>query len=540
MKTFLNVVGWIIGIPVCIALIFVVLGFLAVQFNFWPPNCSVLPIAQAKRVCEFSKLNSVPKGKEATITFWVSVPSTTLAEDSILLAVEGKDPVAMDRMSATSFQKTIPRKTGDTVTYSYLRATNASHSDQKNLTVRSYQKNVYDYVSNWNDLPAPSLDKNLITFLDMKDTWTINYNMNLFEDTRKNIDSSMERAVAMGNKEFGVYSFIDMAGGKDSFTLKETGSAYYHWRDAAITEKEMKTLEQKAKKHGLQVVIHYNIGADYNQYYDVSPFGAFTGGSAGSGIGGNAAEAKAGKDFGRDLPKTKDWLDRYFTQLETVLVAWAARAENAGIDAIDITPQYRPPSVAPEYAYADERFSQIIKSMRAVYHGNIYGSNFAAYGGFNLTSQPKFLADLDRLYVYVAPINVPKGASVAQMRQAHAAFLNGVESDFAGYKKPIFLVMTESSYAGCTSGKPGTEWGDYKEALANGYEQNWQEQADSYEGFLEALVGRTFFAGVGSSFYWWDDFMAPKFMGTLNNMEGSIRNKPAEAVWQKWILPLTS
>jgi len=120
------------------------------------------------------------------------------------------------------------------------------------------------------------------------------------------------------------------------------------------------------------------------------------------------------------------------------------------------------------------------------------------------------------------------------MRAAHAVFLDRVEAEFAQYRKPIFLIVAESSYDGTTSGKPGMEWGDYKEALANGYQENWQEQADSYEGFFEALAGRTFFAGVGSSFYWWDDLMAPKYMGTLNNMEASIRNKPAEAVWKKW------
>ncbi|MDD3531627.1 MAG: hypothetical protein PHV99_03510 [Candidatus Pacebacteria bacterium] len=540
MKTFLKALGWILGIPAALIFVFALLGFLAINFNFWPPTCSVLPIPQAKRVCEFSKLDHAPKGKPATITFWVSVPANTPPQDSVLLAINGQTPITMDRMGATSFQKTISGKTGDMLSYSYLRGTSSSHSDQKSVSVRSLEKSVYDYVSSWSNLlSAPLLDTNMIGFVDMKDTWTINYNMNLFEDTRKNIDLSMDRAVALGTKEFGVYSFIDMAGGKDNFTVQETASPYYHWRDAAITAEEMKTLEKKAKTHGLSVTLHYNIGADYNRYYNVNPLGAFTpGGQAGSGIGGNAAEQKAAKDFGRDEPKTRAWLDRYFTELDTILVKWAASAEKAGIDALDITPQYRPPSVAPEYGYADERYAQIIKDVRAVYHGKVYGSNFATYGGMGKGTLPKFINDLDGLAIYVAPIQVGRGASVATMRAAHTAFLNGVERDFAAYTKPLSLVMAESSYAGTTSGKPGMEWGDYKEALAAGYEQDWQEQADSYEGFFEALAGRTRFAGVGTSFYWWDDFMAPDYMGTLNNMEATIRNKPAEAVWKKWVVPL--
>jgi len=382
MKTFLKVLAWVIGVPVGIVALFTVLGFAAIRWNFWPPTCSVLPIPEAKRVCEFSKLDAAPKGKPATIAFWVTVPENTPRQDTVLLVVAGKEPVAMDRINITTFEKTLSATTGDILSYHYERNSAASHSGEKTFKVRALSKTVYDTVSDWNDLPPSlSLNKDLVGILDMKDTWTINYNMNLFEDTRRNIDASMDHAVLLGDKEFGVYSFIDMAGGKDTFTVKETVSPYYHWRDAAITEGEMKTLEKKAKARGLAITLHYNVGADYNQYYDVNPIGAFTGGQAGSGIGGNAAEQRAAADFGRDKPKTKAWLDRYFTQLEAVLIEWGGRAERAGIDAIDITPQYRPPSVAPEFAYADERYSQIIKNLRAVYHGKIYGSNFASYGG---------------------------------------------------------------------------------------------------------------------------------------------------------------
>lgn len=535
MKTFLKIITWVLGIPLSIILIFVVLGFMAIKFNFWPPTCNVLPLNEAKRVCEFSKLDKAPKGKQAMVTFWVTVPENTSTGDKIILAIDGLEPQTMDKKSETSFQKLITTKTGEILKYKYLHNSDKSFSNAKEYQVKSLDKKIYDHVENWNDTPISlGLNKNIIPAVDMKDTWTINYNMNLFEDTRNNIDSSMTRVKEMGAKEFGVYSFIDMAGGVDDFTVKETESQYYHWRDAAITEKEMKTLEKKAKEYDLKVILHYNVGADYNKYYNVSPIGRFTGGNAGSGVGGDAAEGKAGKDFGRDKPKTKEWLDRYFMQLTPIIVEWGKRAEIAGIDAIDITPQYRPPSAAPLFDYADQKYIEMIKELRKVYHGGIYGTNFAKYGGLTFSPMPKYVNDLDRLTVYVGNINVRHNASVEEMKQAYSVLLNKVEQDFNSYSKPLFLAMTESSYDGTTSGVPAREWGDYKEALAAGYKENWQEQADSYEGFFRALVGRTKFSGIVSGFYWWDDFMAPKYMGTLNNMEGSVRNKPAEAVWKKW------
>src|SRR3989338_2427880 len=98
MKTFLKTIAWILGIPLFIVLVFGVLGFFAIRFNFWPPNCSVLPIPQAKRVCEFSKLDKAPAGKPAKFTFWVTVPYNTSISDKVFLAMEGKEPVQMERI----------------------------------------------------------------------------------------------------------------------------------------------------------------------------------------------------------------------------------------------------------------------------------------------------------------------------------------------------------------------------------------------------------------------------------------------------------
>lgn len=530
------------GVPVVIVLIFAVLGFMAIRFNFWPPNCGVLPVKEARRVCEFSKLDHAPKGKPAEISFWVSIPSNTPESDTVSLVIDGKDPIPLTRINTVSFQKKVSAITGQTLVYHYVRSNTDSSSEEKSLAVKSYKKDVYDYVSKWSDLPMPEqLGENISPLIVTEDTWTINYNMNLFEDTRRNLDSTFRRISDIGGKEVMVFSFIDFIGDNtESITLQETPSPYKQWRDAAITPSEMKNIARVAKKYGLKPIIAYNVGADYTKYTNVSLLGRFTGGAAGSGSGGNAAEQRAGDDFGRDDPKTKEWLDSEFTQLQEILVQWAKSAEAAGIYAIDITPEYRMPTPKPFYDYADERFGEIIDAMRAVYRGKIYATNFNKYGGLRLDPRPKYIDAVDALILHLPLLDVREGASVAEMQMAWSQILDGIEKDFADYKKPIYLAENVGSYTGANNGRGGMEWGDFTEVVQAGYKRDWQGQADALESLFQALAGRTRFAGVGpGAKFAWDDLMAPDYASPRNDLTSNIRNKPAEAVWKKWVLPLT-
>lgn len=540
MKKALVVLAWIVGIPLTIVLVFVGLGASAVLFNFWPPNCNVLSVKEAKRVCEFSKLDQAPKGKPAEISFWVSVPFNTPASDTVLLAIDGKEAVPMTRINAVSFQKKVSAVTGETLAYHYERNGGKSSSDEKKFQVKSYKKDVYDCVSQWSDLPASAhLADDLSLLVVAEDTWTINYNMNLFEDTRRNLDSTFARIAGLGGKEVMVFSFIDFIGdNKESITLQETPSPFKQWRDAAITASEMKKIAKTAKKYGLKPVIAYNVGADYTKYTDVSLLGRFAGGAAGSGYGGNAAEQRAGDDFGRDEPKTKEWLDSEFSQLQTILVRWATEAEAAGIYAMDITPEYRMPTAEPYYDYADAKFSEIIKAMRGVYSGKIYVTNFNKYGGLRLNPRPKYVDDADALILHLPLLNVRKGAGIPEMRAAWTEILNDVETNFADYKKPIYLAENVGSYVGANNGRAGMEWGDFGEVVQAGYARDWQGQADATEALLQAFAGRTRFAGIGpGAKFAWDDLMAPDYASPRNDLTSNIRNKPAEAVWKKWLAP---
>jgi hypothetical protein len=537
MKKTLKTIGLIVGIPLGIVAILAFLGFSAIRWNFWPPNCDILPIKEAKRVCEFSKLEKAKKGQSAKVTFWVTIPYNASA-DKLLLSIEGKDPIEMEKINSISFKKLVNATTGEKLKYKYLRNSDKSFSDQKELKLKALDKKVYDYVNSWSDLPTTEhIGKDISPLIIFEDTWTINYNMNLFEDTRRNLDSAFARIASIGGKEVMVFSFIDFIGdNKESITLQETPSPYKQWRDAAIKPSEMKDIAKVAKKYGLKPIIAYNVGADYTKYTNVSLLGRFTGGQAGSGSGGNKAEQQAGDDFGRDEPKTKEWLDSEFSQLQNILVQWATSAEEAGIYAIDITPEYRMPTASPFYDYADAKYSEIIKAMRNVYHGKIYVTNFNNYGGLRLTPRPKYINDADALILHLPLLDVREGASIAEMRASWVKILDEIEADFADYKKPIYLAENVGSYTGANNGRGGMEWGDFTEVAQAGYKRDWQGQADAIEALFQAFAGRTKFAGIGhGAKFAWDDLMAPDYASPRNDLTSNIRNKPAEAVWKKWV-----
>jgi hypothetical protein len=446
MNKVFKILIWIVGF-LMLLLSIGFLGYVAVRWNFWPPTCSILPIYQAKRVCEFSKLPESQKGQIAEPDFVVNIP--------------------------------------------------------ENL----------------------KLPERKIVF--MSDTWTINYNFNFFEDTRYNIDSSFKRLKDLGTNEVGVFSFIEAMGDKDNFKLQEIGTSYKYMRDAAISGSDMKKLAVASKKYDLDIVIHYNVQADYSQ--GLTPSDLLL---VGKGTGGNSAHAKVANALGvNEEEKTEEWVKNWMDGLESSLLKWANEAEEAKIYGIDISPQYLVPKFYPYDDYADQRFKDIVKKMRAVYSGKIFGASTGNFGGF--VDTPEYLNDLDGVYVYIPWITGLNDSSISSIKNAQTKGLNQIKELLSNYNKDVFIVMTQASFEKSLSEKPYFEFNDYAEGRIQGNKADWQLQARSYEAFFEAINNKGF-KGVAINNYWWDDMMDPKYADPLISMSFSIRNKPAESVIKKW------
>lgn len=449
MKKFLKIFAYIIGTIILLTLILGVLGYCAVRFNFWPPTCAILPIPQAKRVCEFSKLTE----EERTVTV------------------------------QPNFDLNIPEKV---------------------------------------ELPSRK-----IAF--MFDTWTINYNFNFFENTRWNIDSSFSRLEKLGANEVGVFTFIEAHGDKNNFSLQTVKTPYKYMRDSEITLSDMKDLVSAGKKHNLDVVIHYNVEADYTQGVTLQKLM-----TVGQGVGGDELHRQIANGLGAyDDVKSKEWVNKWIDGLEASLLEIAKNAERADVYGIDITPHYLIPKFTPYEDVADQRFKDIIKKMREIYHGKIFGTEDGKFGGFNKT--PEFINDLDGLYISVPAIkNLPEDASVAEIKNAQATNLAELMKSVTNYKKDLFINIYQASFNKAISGSPSFEFNDYKTAKEKGYVADLQLQARVYEAYFENMNGDKRFSGIAFNHYWWDDAMDPKYADPLISMSFSIRNKPAEIVVKNW------
>lgn len=529
MKKALKIIGIIFAVIIGVPLLGILLIYIVVTNNIWPPTCSILPIPHAKMVCEFSKIDKVKKGESATYSFWVTVPHSTAGD--VFLAIDGKEPQKMDKIGGTDYSTVSLFTVGDTINYHYEN--NGVKSSDVKLAITRKNKKNYDYVKSWTG-EASKLPADIVPGVIMFDTWSINYNFNFFEDTRKTFVSSMDRVVALGAKRFDVFSMYEIVGTKNNFTLQPISSPYKYFRDSGITLSEMKKIANEAKKRSLETVIHYNVQADYS-----GVFSQALSGKVKYGTGGNDAEASAGELLGRNEPKTKEYLDILFLQLEAALTKMAKDAQTAGISGIDITPQYRFPPSDPLQSYADEKYANIIKQLRNVYKGKIYASNFADWGGLSGIKRPKYIDEADGVYMFIGsgPQKLGENPTALAIAYEYTATLETIKDALHGYGKPVYLVATISSYDGFYNGKPGTEWNDFIVVDSMGYKEDWQEQADGYEGLFRALENdkSNFFSGIYTAGYWYDDLMAPLYMNPRNNMMSTIRNKPAEAVWQKWL-----
>ena len=447
LKKVLKILAWFVGSLVSLLIFIGIMGYIAVRWNFWPPICSVLPIPQARRVCEFSKLSEDQKGKIPEPDFTVNIKE--------------------------------------------------------------------DY----------KIPERKIVF--MSDTWTINYNFNFFEDTRYNIDSSFERLKNLKANEVGVFSFIEAMGDKNNFELQLVKTPYKYMRDAAITGAEMKKLASVGKKYDLDVVIHYNVEADYTQGLTFSDLLL-----AGKGVGGSNFQARVADGLGaNEKEKTKEWVTKWIDGLEVSLLKIAKEAEEAKIYGIDISPQYLVPKFYPYDDYADKRFKDIIKNMRAVYSGKIFGSSTGNFGGFN--DVPDYINDLDGIYAHIPWVEGLKDSSISSIKNAHVDGLNQINKLLKNYKKDVFIVMTQASFQNSLSEMPYFEFNDYKEGIEKGNKADWQLQARSYEAFFEAINNQNF-KGVAINNYWWDDLMDPLYADPLISMNFSFRNKPAESIVKEW------
>lgn len=520
----------VIIIFVCVIGMFIVGVSLMFIFQLCPPQGGPWPMPPW---CEAPEIAT---GEQTTATFWVSVPYNTPQTDLILLAIDGKEPVQMNKINEVSWTVDITVKGGDRIKYKYLRNSESSYSLEKTVKILKKNQKIYDGVSGWSDLAfTPNFPKNFVMAVYPADTWGRNYNFNWFEDTRKNIESCFERIGDIKSSEVYVNDFYMAV--FDNETADWTTDINYQikpdifendYRDEAMTQDDLNKLADTAHKNGTKVAWRTN----------------FTFVNIGKYIGAE----DIGKEVARDWEKfskarrSEEWVKKFFVKWRSLMLNRAEALNKAGFDIMILTPGWHNPTFIGHEELANKLWKGLIKEVKNKFRGKV-GVVVDRYGfiqkekGVEDWSKYDYYKDADIIYYYIfylpSKYKVNDNPSIDEMKNGFKRYFDDLEKIAKAENINLSLVFGIASFENAINYQGFVEALDPDNPKVKAIKKDWQHQADAYEAILQSLEGRENIERVVSFGYWWDDAMDPKVKPRISITQ-SFRNKPAEGVFKKW------
>jgi len=480
-----------------------------------------------------SSLDDVTTGEPVETRFWVTIPYSQQPTDAVFMAIDGRDPIPMERVGALNYQTTVSIPTGTPVQYRYFRDGPAASSAPYETHVTSTDQSVYDAVVEWSDSSfTPSFPPGFNVGILMMDTWGRNYNFGWFETTRNHIDTAFERVAAIGSDMVRVTDFHMAVWDDGEFSIDNTA---YHIegetfqndnRDEVMTEADLRRLAQAAHARGMEIGWRTSF-----HFWDIGKY-----------VGSLNVSEEVEADF-RELqkPKSAAWVRDFLGKFGDLLVERAKLLDEVGFDEIHLTPGYMTPSYQPNEALADELWLNIIQDVRAVFDGKLsYEGN--AWGFLDGRDDEEWWATQTRYHsvdrVYISIYQLPDEFTVAEptfedIRTGLTAYLDAIERGNESHRATLALEVRFASFENAIN-HTHIEFNDFVNPDLQALDRDWQHQADCYEALFQTLEGPSGFQKVDFVGYWWDNAMDPDTARPLIGKSPSPRNKPAEAVFEKW------
>ncbi|MBI3743537.1 MAG: hypothetical protein HY261_04540 [Chloroflexi bacterium] len=297
-------------------------------------------------------------------------------------------------------------------------------------------------------------------------------------------------------------------------------SPYQH---RTATEDELTRMVAAARARNLKFVL--KVSAIYDGLLDPAkdPFGA-----ANLDI---AARAEATLDQWADRLAQGDaaartYWDAWFEQYSAFVLKQAAIAQRLGIEVITMTSHER----SADLEENAPRWRQLIARVRQVYGGKLTYiiPTYDASSGRNAFPW----ADLDYITFYPASrISDAAQPSIAEIKAAFERFSNEVVEPAARrWNRPVLFITTFMSRT-----PPYHEWFEWSQPHPE-IGLDLLTQAKETEAFFQVMSNKPWVAGIFSWAFWWrDDFNSTVNPGDASyDKGGSIRNKPATAIWRRW------
>jgi len=506
-------------IIIFIILIIVALGIMFAFKICPPPGPWMMPPWCANKV-------SIKKGVETKVTFYTTVPYNTPQGD-IYLALADHEQIKMEKVGYLSYQVVLPLKGQESITYKYVSSVGSS--DSYTLKINKPNLKIYDGVTGWSELAwQPKFDKDFNFGVMMFDTWGRNYNFNMFENTRDNIESSFKRLADLGAKQVFVTEMLRAYYDDDQEDFSslnyKIGDAIFKddLRDEALTREDMNTLAQTAHKYDLEIGSEIGISfVDFGKY-----------------IGSNNISQEFLADYEKQQQgRTKAWIEDFYNKKEKKYLELAQELSSAGFDLMMIN-QRGDINNSPYDAYANQRLKQIIKKIKAKYNIKV-GAFVYDWVPFNQewNQTYDYYQDADEVYIIIEKIEdryqPQPNMNFATIKTKFSRELNDITvwAEQKNIQLNIYFGPLSYDNAVVTG---SVEFNDIKNPQIKNLKPNWQQQANVYEAFLQAAENKPTIKSVNFMLFWWDDAMDPDTARTRISICSSPRNKPAEAVIKKW------
>lgn len=380
-----------------------------------------------------------------------------------------------------------------------------------------------EYIVDTNAVHLPQ-----IKAVNMSDTWGRNYNMNMVENTRDNIESSFDRVKELGANEVYVHDFdraIFEKGADFTTTGYKIGDEIFlnDMRDESMNESDIKNLVKNAHGKGLKIGIKRNMSfVDIGKYIS-------------AGITGEI-QSTVEADYKKfNSSHTEEWVRDYFEKWTERMVEKATIYQKYNVDIMSITPTWMGPTFADHEILVNELQKKLIVDVKKVFKGKIY-VELALYG---------FIEDKDGKEDWTK-YDYYKNADIVEIRiyDLMERYRDGdIEKEIPRYlteinnvsnKKEIkiSIFFAPSSYIDSMKYGP-LEVLDYKSEKVKNAISDFNYQAKVFETFFSALPTLNNIERINVASFPWDDALDPQVKPKLR-VASTFRNKPAESIIREW------
>jgi len=235
--------------------------------------------------------------------------------------------------------------------------------------------------------------------------------------------------------------------------------------------------------------------------------------------------------------KTDAWLDTLFDEYETLIRQRAAEAQEAGLDGFCVNWQASKLAIRGCIEQVAPRWERILATTRKVFLGNLaFALTTWEYCEAVLNEETfrHALREADSfIFTEWNPGLSTLDDSMEATREGFGEIMHTIGRVKDALQAPLLLSVNLQS----ADGYLRDGWSDAAIGLVRNPNPDFYEQARAYEGLFDAIAESGAADGLIAFKYDWDDPFGPDLgMGALGRMdlEGDIRNKPAEAVVKRW------